>query len=134
MVQLSRKVEPRHVIEALGVLSVSVEHIQNRGRILPTELCAMLALMEGLLEFRTLLNVQKSKQVAIEEVSDELFGLATEFINRARACLVLENVIGIELSELLISYSSAMNAALKTMLATDAAREQEFRVAMQWTK
>jgi hypothetical protein len=132
MMQLSRKVEIKDVVAALASISVSIDRIQQRGTILPTELIAMIKVNEGLLEFRTLLDVQKSKQIS--EVADNLFELATEFINRARALLVLENVLGVDLDQLMIAYSQAMNAALKVVLIISPAREQEFRVAMQWTK
>jgi len=132
MMQLSRKVEPKDVISALASISVSIERIEQRGTILPTELCSMIRVMDGLLEFRSLLDVQKSKQIA--DVADSLFALATEFNNRARALQVLEHVLGIDVEQALIAYGQAMNAALKVMLIIYPAREQEFRVAMQWTK
>jgi len=132
MMQLSRKVEAKDVISALASISVSIDQIEQRGTILPTELLQMIRVNQGLLEYRSLLDVQKSKQATA--VADELFELATEFINRARALLVLENVLGLDLDQLLIAYGNAVNAGLRVTTAVFPSRAKDFRTALQWTR
>lgn len=132
MMQLSRKVEFKDVVTALASISVSIDHIEQRGTILPTELLQMITVNQRLLEFRVLLDVQKSKQIAL--LADELFELATEFINRARALLLLENVLGLDLDQLLIAYGNAVNAGLRVTIAVSPSRAKDFRNALQWTR
>lgn len=132
MIQLTRKVEPRDIINALTPVSVHVAAILRKGKLAPSELFRLIEVMEGLLALRDVFNVQKfSDNDAISKAAENMWELATGVINRARILLI--SGPDAEVDGLLDAYCDAIDAGLYAVGLLDRNLEESYKLALQWT-
>lgn len=139
MIELTRKIEVRDIINALAGVAVPVQQIIAAGKIQPGELYRIEVVMQGLLALRQVLDVQDSNpsvgslpyRRGAEHVRADLLALATEVLEKTR-CLRSCGIRREQDVEWIIDkYCDALEAALHAL--GDSTLEPHFRVALRWT-
>lgn len=134
MIELTRRLEPKDIINALAGVSIPVQQIIVSGKLQPSELYRIEAVMQGLLALRQAIVVQESQdQGAIERLRADLLALSTDVIERVRCLTRCGSGQRQDVESIIDTYCDALDTALQVLGLADCALEPHFRVALRWT-
>lgn len=136
MIELTRRLEARDLINTLSGIAVPVQQIIASGKLQPAELYRIEIVMQGLLALRQVLDVKDNEdRTQVERVKADILALATDVIEKAR-CLMRcgwEYRQQNDVESFIDSYCDALDLTLQILGLADSSLEPHFRVALRWT-
>lgn len=141
MIELTRRLEPRDIINALAGASIPVQQIIASGKLQPMELFRIESVMHGLLALRQVIDVKDGQgsvrnfqdKERIERLRADLLAIATDVLERHRCLSRCGSVQRQDVEEFIHSYCDALDIAAHLLGLVDCALESHFRVALRWT-
>lgn len=141
MIELTRRLEPRDIINALAGVSIPVHQIIASGKLQPSELYRIEPVMQGLLALRQVIDVKDGQgsvrdyqdREQIERLRADLLAVATDVLERSRCLTRCGYAQQQDVGGIIDSYCDAIDVAAHVLGLIDRALESHFRVALRWT-